>query len=397
VPSREEQAWQHYRSSKQLRLVRKQIKRNRKPKRVRRRNWMPDNWDDLDDLDTCQTERIMPRGEQERRRATWTAALENLEQAAQGEDGTPSPTAGIEGSFGRVIEVSTGLCRVALDGYTVLCAIRGTLSAGDTGYTNVVAVGDEVVVSLDASGQGAVEAVAPRRTALVRRDVFNAHLQQVIVANVDQLLIVSSWREPPLWLELLDRYLIAAQRNNLLPIICLNKTDLAESRDACHAALQPYVEMGHRVLLTSAMRREGIDELRQVLRDHSTVLAGLSGVGKSSLLRAVQPGLQVRTGEVNRRRQEGRHTTSQVTLLVLAMGGSVVDTPGIREFGLSGLRRQDLVQFYPDILAVAGDCRFADCSHTHEPGCGVRKAVRRKALSKARYHSYRQIYDSLAE
>jgi len=145
------------------------------------------------------------------------------------------------------------------------------------------------------------------------------------------------------------------------------------------------------------MRREGIDELRQVLRDHSTVLAGLSGVGKSSLLRAVQPGLQVRTGEVNRRRQEGRHTTSQVTLLVLAMGGSVVDTPGIREFGLSGLRRQDLVQFYPDILAVAGDCRFADCSHTHEPGCGVRKAVRRKALSKARYHSYRQIYDSLAE
>jgi ribosome biogenesis GTPase len=378
-------------------LVRKQTKRNRKPKRVRRRNWMPDNWDDLDDLDTCQTERIMPRGEHERRRAMWTAARETLEEAAEVEDGTPSPMAEIKGSRGRVIEVSTGLCRVALDGHTVLCAMRGTLSAGDTGYTNIVAVGDEVIVSVDACGQGAVEAVAPRRTALVRRDVFNAHLQQVIVANVDQLLIVSSWLEPPLWLELLDRYLITAERNNLLPIICLNKIDLAESRAACHAALQPYVEMGHRVLFSSALSREGIEELREVLRDHSTVLAGLSGVGKSSLLRAVQPGLKVRTGEVNSRRREGRHTTSQVTLLMLGMGGSVVDTPGIREFGLFGLGRQDLVQFYPDILAVAGDCRFADCSHTHEPGCGVRKAVRRKALSKARYHSYRQIYDSLAE
>ncbi|UCC76780.1 MAG: ribosome small subunit-dependent GTPase A [Anaerolineales bacterium] len=397
MPSREEQAWQHYRSRKQLRLVRKQTKRNRKPKRVRRRNWMPDNWDDLDDLDTCQTERIMPRGEHERRRAIWTAALETLEEAAEVEDGTASPMAEIKGSRGRVIEVSTGLCRVALDGHTVLCAMRGTLSAGETGYTNIVAVGDEVIVSVDACGQGAVEAVAPRRTALVRRDVFNAHLQQVIVANVDQLLIVSSWLEPPLWLELLDRYLITAERNNLLPIICLNKIDLAESRAACHAALQPYVEMGHRVLFSSALSREGIEDLREVLRDHSTVLAGLSGVGKSSLLRAVQPGLHVRTGEVNSRRQEGRHTTSQVTLLMLGMGGSVVDTPGIREFGLFGLGRQDLVQFYPDILAVAGDCRFADCSHTHEPGCGVRKAVRRKALSKARYHSYRQIYDSLAE
>lgn len=358
---------------------------------------MPDNWDDLDDLDTCQTERIMPRGEHERRRAIWTAALETLEEAAEVEDGTASPMAEIKGSRGRVIEVSTGLCRVALDGHTVLCAMRGTLSAGETGYTNIVAVGDEVIVSVDACGQGAVEAVAPRRTALVRRDVFNAHLQQVIVANVDQLLIVSSWLEPPLWLELLDRYLITAERNNLLPIICLNKIDLAESRAACHAALQPYVEMGHRVLFSSALSREGIEDLREVLRDHSTVLAGLSGVGKSSLLRAVQPGLHVRTGEVNSRRQEGRHTTSQVTLLMLGMGGSVVDTPGIREFGLFGLGRQDLVQFYPDILAVAGDCRFADCSHTHEPGCGVRKAVRRKALSKARYHSYRQIYDSLAE
>jgi ribosome biogenesis GTPase len=379
-----------------LRQVCKEIKRNRKTKQVRRKDWMPDDWENLDALDYAQSERVMPRGEQERRSRIWTAALEKLKKEA-GVDEEASPRVEAEGQRGRVVEVSTGLCRVDSDERTLLCALRGTLSAQDTGFTNVVAVGDEVVVSVDGSDRGVVEAVLPRRSALSRPDVFYSHLQQVIVANVDQLLVVCSWRDPPLWLELVDRYLITAERNSLSPVICANKVDLAEDAAAYHAALQPYLHLGYRVVFTSALTGEGIGELRGVLRGRTTALAGTSGVGKSSLLAAAQPGLQLRTGEVNVRRHEGRHTTSQVTMLRLEVGGYVVDTPGIREFGLSSLRRRQLASFYPALVAAAGGCRFANCSHTHEPGCAVRTAVRAGRVSAARYQSYKKIYATLPE
>lgn len=396
MPSREEKAWQHHRDRKRLRQVCKEIKRNRKTKQVRRKDWMPDDWENLDALDYAQSERVMPRGEQERRSRLWTAALDKLAAEASMAEESP-PVAGVGGQRGRVVEISTNLCRVDSGERTLLCAVRGTLSAQDTGFTNIVAVGDEVVVSVDGSDRGVVEAVLPRRNALSRPDVFYSHLQQVIVANVDQLLVVCSWRDPPLWLELIDRYLITAERSSLSPLICANKVDLAEDAAAYHAALQPYSHLGYRVVFTSALAGEGMSELREVLRGRTTVLAGMSGVGKSSLLAAVQPGLQLRTGEVNVRRHEGRHTTSQVTMLRLEMGGYVVDTPGIREFGLSSLRRKELASFYPALVAAAGGCRFANCSHTHEPGCAVPTAVRAGRVSAARYQSYKKIYATLPE
>ena len=391
MPSREEKAWQHYRVDKTLRQARKEIKRNRKRKRVRRKSWVAEDWEDLD---CAQTERIVPRGERERRRRVLTSALGRLEAETSVASQVPLVVE-VEGPHGVVIEVSTGLCRVELGERTVLCAVRGTLSAEDMGFTNIVAVGDEVVVSLDGADRGVVEAVLPRRSALVRPDVFRSHLQQVVVANADQLLVVSSWRDPAIWLELIDRYLISAERNGLLPVICVNKVDLAEGLAACRAVLQPYVELGYQVLFTSALTGESVSDLRQVLAGQTTVLAGLSGVGKSSLLAAVQPGLELRIGAVSARHHEGRHTTAQVTLLRLGMDSSVVDTPGIREFGLSGLRQAELAGFYAEILAVADSCQFADCSHIHEPGCAVRLAVRRGQISAARYHNYKTIYHSL--
>jgi ribosome biogenesis GTPase len=206
---------------------------------------------------------------------------------------------------------------------------------------------------------------------------------------------VSSWRDPLPWLELIDRYLITAGMNHLVPLICLNKVDLAGDRVACHSAMEPYSDLGHVVMYTSAVTGEGIAQLRELLRERMTVLAGLSGVGKSSLLTAVQPGLRVRTGTVSARHHEGRHTTSQVRLLRLEMGGFVADTPGIREFGLAGLRRHDLIRHYPEIHLRAKDCRFADCRHIHEPGCAVRVAVEQGDIAQTRYHSYQKIYDSL--
>jgi ribosome biogenesis GTPase len=237
----------------------------------------------------------------------------------------------------------------------------------------------------------------PRRSVLARPDVYHGRLRQVVVANVDQLLIVSSWRDPLPWVELIDRYLITAATNRLVPAICLNKVDLAENRAACRSAMGPYIDLGYSVTYTSAVTGEGLAQLRELLRGRTTVLAGMSGVGKSSLLGAVQPGLSLRIGAVNTRRHEGRHTTSQVRLLELDMGGFVADTPGIREFGLDGLRKRDLAWHYPEIAAHANDCRFADCTHMHEPGCAVRRAVEQGAIPKTRYHSYSKIHDSLPE
>jgi len=256
-------------------------------------------------------------------------------------------------------------------------------------------VGDQVIVSRNGAEQGIVETVLPRRSALARPDPFYGHLQQVIVANADQLLIVAAWRDPSFWPELVDRYLIAAERNNLEPIVCVNKTDLADDIADCYAALKPYQDLKYQVIFSSALNGQGIDQLGKVLSERTTVLAGLSGVGKSTLLNAVQPGLQLRTGLVSEYSHSGRHTTTQVNLLKLERGGYVVDTPGIREFGLSGLISTELIRYYPEIAALEGQCRFKDCSHTHEPGCAIKTAVQAGRLSRTRYENYAHILETL--
>ncbi|MBN1581847.1 MAG: ribosome small subunit-dependent GTPase A [Anaerolineae bacterium] len=405
MANRNEKQWDHMRNNAQMRQVRKQIKRNRKTKRARHKTWMPDSWDNLDEWAVPQSEPVMPRGEQERRSEVLAVALEALREEQDESAATEVSTAHdtsmevldvAPGLVGTVIEVSSSLCRVKLNGRRLLCSTRGSLSAEDTGFTNVVAVGDRVVLSEENTGldRGVVESVLPRKSVLARPDVFYSHLQQVIVANADQLLVVASWRDPVLWMELVDRYLIAAERHNLSPLICVNKIDLARDVAECRTKIGPYLDLGYPVLFTSATDGRGIEELRAVLKDRTTVLAGPSGVGKSSLLTAVQSDLQLRTGIVSDY-GEGRHTTTQVNLIELEMGGFVVDTPGIREFGLSGLSKSELVRFYPEIAALQARCRFGDCSHSHEPGCAVKDAVQKNRISQDRYHSYRVIYDGL--
>jgi ribosome biogenesis GTPase len=391
MPTRETRKWKHWAEQSQMRLVHKEIKHNRKPKGENRNHCDHDYLDADDEQNLLQDERIMPRGERERRKAIMTAALNRLEQDRAG-GAVVSEAA--PGQPGVVVEVSSSLCRVQVDGRQVLCGLRGSLSAQDTGFTNVVAVGDRVIISEDGAQRGVVEAVLPRASALTRPDVFHGHLHQIIVANADQLLIVAAWREPVIWLELIDRYLIAAERHNLLPIICVNKVDLAQDEAICRRTLEPYLALDYRVLFTSAVADAGIRELSEVLHGKTTVLAGMSGVGKSSLLAVVQPGLHLRTDRVSDF-GEGRHTTTQVTMISLAMGGYVVDTPGIREFGLSGLRRDELARFYPEIAAAARGCRFNNCSHLHEPGCAVQGALQDGRVSEGRYHSYTKIYADL--
>lgn len=387
--------------TQELRKASKKTKRRQKTKKPRRKNWIDATYDEYDELEFDTFEPIMPRGERERRRSVEQMTNANAEIHRPEEEVTvkspQEPSGELNRLQGQVIEVSTGMCRVNLGEESILCSLRGSLTAAETGFTNVVAVGDRVVVSKNGSSEGVIEAILPRDKILARPDVFYNHLRQIVVANADQVLIVASWRQPHLWAELIDRYLIASEINDLTGLICINKIDLVEDQAELKAAIHPYLQLGIQLILTSATDGTGIHQLREVLRDRTTVLTGLSGVGKSSLLNAVHTGLQLRTKQVSSRWSQGRHTTSQSSLLPLDFGGYVIDTPGIREFGLVGVHRSDLVYHFPEMARLANRCQFTDCTHLEEPACAIRRAVASNAISESRYHSYQKIYATLSE
>jgi ribosome biogenesis GTPase len=372
---------------RKIQQSKKALKRNREDRSPRKRDWV--DLLDADDIVADYTfERVMPLDERDRRLSVETL----VDNGVVAEDDAALV---MDGAQGRVIEVSSGLCRVEIDGSVWLCTMRGSLSSEDSGYTNVVAVGDFVVATETDAAKGVVEQVLPRNNVIARPDPGYGHLQQILVANVDQLLIVASWRNPNIWTELIDRYLITAERHAIQPVICVNKIDLAADMAVVESVLRPYRALEYPIIVTSAERGDGLDRLRETLCGKITVLAGLSGVGKSSLLRAAQPGFELRTGEVNERLDEGRHTTTQATMLKYGEEGYVIDTPGIREFGLYGLARSELAMFYPEIIAQSVACRFADCTHVHEPDCAVRQAVDDGKIDAQRYENYGKILENL--
>ena len=384
------------RNRRQIRRSKKALRRSGSVKRsrARQKDWTARVDQDWDELASESLERVMPRDDLDRRKqieqAVTDSPLTNL--TAPVDD---SETAPDTGKTALVTSVTGMSARIEGDGIEHPATIRGLLTEIDTGYINPVAVGDRVTVSEDGAGAWAIEGILPRRTVLARPDPFLAPRQQVVAANVDQILIVSSWREPDLWPELIDRYLIAAGLSEIEPIICVNKADLIEDRSAYEAARRVYVDMGYRLLLTSAITGLGIDELRDVLARKLSVVVGLSGTGKSSLMAVVQPGLDIRIGEVSDAHRTGKHTTTQSALYRLDVGGYVADTPGIREFGLAGLTLGELPLYYPEIDELATECRFSDCSHLEEPVCAVRSAEEDGSISPSRVASYRAIFDEL--
>ncbi len=269
---------------------------------------------------------------------------------------------------GQVVQVYSVYCEVEHEGTRYLCVVRKTLTKlSDTG----IVVGDRVrfraVAGLEAkpndlssqasSGQpdGVIEHLFPRETILTRAGSFRRNEQHPIVANAQQMLIVASLREPVVKWGLIDRMLVAAQSGKLTPIVCLNKIDLAENADEDRAfadeALAHYRQLGFATVTTSVERAIGLDEIRQLLRERETVLAGHSGVGKSSLIRAIEPTLDLRIGEVSQFTNKGRHTTTSARRYPLAGSGAVIDTPGVKMFGLWGVTRENLIDFFPDVDA----------------------------------------------
>ncbi len=377
-------------------------------KKVQITGW--DDWDDLDDLDDIKFETYQPilsKNELERRREIEKAVTVNSKENSKkgGDLNITDPSSNdTPGTSALVVEAGSGLCRVDLDGEIILCDIRGNIKDAVTGYVNPVAVGDRVLISTNGTARGVVEAVLPRSSVLARPyspDVGKVieGLEQIVVSNVDRLLIVASWREPYLWPALIDRYLIAAQRNRIEAVICINKVDLIEDHDEFDENIQPYRELGYPLVLTSTVTGVGIDNVCLLLQSSTTVLAGLSGVGKSSILTAIQPELNLKTGNVSEHglfTGQGRHTTTQSSLWKLDNGGVVIDTPGVRTFGVAGIAPAELSSWYPEMGSLIGKCRYGNCTHTSEPNCAVKAAVRDGSISDLRYKNYTQILEELS-
>ena len=375
--------------AKKNKKIRTEFRKNRSV-RTRRSGWTREfEQHGFAEEDTIQGERISGKGDLTRHR-TITG-----EQVDTGDE--PGFDVQLEVDektclHGRVLSVH-GLASTvrAEDGRVYRCATRRLLKTLSTDQRHVVAAGDRVLlrpIEQTDVDEGIIERVEPRSGSLCRTSRGRQH---IIVTNIDQVLIIASAAQPRLKPNLIDRMLVTAEKGRIRPIVCINKIDLVEP-----ASLEPlvgvYSQMGYQVLLLSAKTGFGTDRFARVLTDRESVVAGQSGVGKSSLLNAVDESLDLPVAAVSADTQKGRHRTTSATLLPLSFGGYVVDTPGIRQFQLWDVIPEEVAGLYRDLRPYVSHCRFPNCTHTHEADCAVKNAVADSRLDERRYESYCHLF-----
>ncbi len=291
---------------------------------------------------------------------------------------------------GIVLRAQSGFFWVQTEAGVLECRLRGRLKK-ERRSSDIAVIGDEVEVRQVAPGEGAIEAVLERHSRFSRQQPGQRGQwrEDVLVANLDQVCVVFAAANPPPNLRMLDRFLVIAEYNEIEAVVIVNKLDLAPPEEM-RALFATYEQIGYCVLYASAQTGAGIDTLREQLAQRISVFAGRSGVGKSSLLNAIQPGLELRTGAVSEAVGKGRHTTVVAELIPLVGpgGGYVADTPGIRELAGWQIPDDELDWCFREFRPFLGDCEFNNCTHLHEPGCAVREAVERGDITAERYDSY---------
>ncbi len=338
--------------------------------------------------DVVQGERVSGKGDLTRRR-TIIGANSNPDDAAG-----LSVQLDVDASFvtGTVLSVHGLQSRVIADDGTLYeCAVRQLLKSLSTDQRHVVVAGDRVIVRPDFESTSMIERIEPRKSELSRTSKGRQH---VIVANCDFLLVVASAAQPGLKPNLIDRFLLTSEQFGIRPIICINKVDLIDEAEL-QSLVGVYAQLGYRVLLTSAETGQGIDYLRASVRTSQTAVAGQSGVGKSSLLNALEPQLGLRVGKVSEENDKGKHTTTAAQLIPLQAGGFVVDTPGIRQFQLWDITASEVGGLMRDLRPYVDACRFPNCMHINEHDCAVKDAVADGRIDARRYDAYCQIVEDL--
>ena len=277
------------------------------------------------------------------------------------------------------------------DGAMLRCRIRGKLRLKGVRSTNPVVVGDEAVCEAD-GGDCVIVDIVPRRNYVIRRASNLSKESHIIAANVDQALLMVTLRSPETPKEFADRFLVTCEAYKVPAAILLSKIDLQDA-EAVAEFRAVYEGAGYRVLEVSAKEGRGVEEVRNLLAGRTTLVSGNSGVGKSTLIQTIDPSLDIRIGEISDSHHKGRHTTTFSTMYPLAEGGAVIDTPGIKGFGLLDIDDAELWHYFPEMMRVAPGCRFYNCTHTHEPGCAVVEAVKAGEIAWSRYESYLKILD----
>ncbi len=363
--------------------------RKRHEARLRKNDFTREFSDNADAVnDTDANERVSGKGRLTRKRTVIGTSCEDDPGGFQIELDVDSSKC----LAGRVLQVFglTSIVRTE-NGDEYRSTVRGILKSLASDLQHVVVAGDEVTIETGEAGsedhQAVIVRVEPRRNQISRT---SRKKQQIIASNIDQAMIVASAAEPVLKPNLIDRYLVSAAYSGLQPLIVINKVDLVEAAD-----LQPVVgvwsQLGYPVILTSTVTGLGIERIRSVLTGSDTVVTGQSGVGKSSLLNSIEPKLALRVGGVSQENQKGKHTTTSAVLVPLAGGGHLIDTPGIRQFQLWDVITNELAGYFRDIRPFINDCRFPNCTHTHEEDCTVKWAVADGKIDVRRYESYCQM------